>query len=323
MSPLLESTMSETMLESLERTQKRTHRAYLAALGVVAVLTLIAHGTLGSLIVSLEGYAEVINKAGRQRMLSQRTTMLTIAAQSDPRSAEAAEQGLALFEQSHASLAYGGDGTTPDPELPDVIADIYFGATDLDARVIGHIALLRAVLAEEPGARAHLQAYLADDQPTALLRDLNEVVGAWQASSDERVAFVKRFEVIVLTLTLLVLAGEARWVFAPLVRLLGTQIQRITSLHEDVVSREADLKLILDTVSDGFLTVGLDGKPRGASSARVLERLPGLRAGEAIWDAPALPQNLSVSMQMGFSQSMPWRNAVDGMPRFKWFRVMD
>ncbi|MEM7677041.1 MAG: type IV pili methyl-accepting chemotaxis transducer N-terminal domain-containing protein [Myxococcota bacterium] len=65
--------------------------------------------------------ATVINIAGRQRMLSQRTAMLALLTDSDPSDANrtALTQSIALFERSHKALRSGGktglrlDGSRP------------------------------------------------------------------------------------------------------------------------------------------------------------------------------------------------------------------
>lgn len=291
---------------SLDATKTSAKRRYIFALGLVALLTLAAHGTLGQMIHSLNGYAEVINKAGRQRMLSQRTTLFTLStlgASGDAREAHmhAARDGLALFTSSHAELARA-EGE-PRTDLPDSVTDIYFGETQLDARVAAHVALLSVAL-DEGGEtkRAEVQAYVDSGAPSALLRDLNRVVGAWEADADASVAFVRKFEIALLIITLLVLACEARLIFAPLVTTLGERIDEVKGLHKGLAKRDADMRLVLSSMSDGLVMIGLDGVACGVRSDAIDAMLPCWRAEEAIWSALYDDETGRATMEMGVGQ---------------------
>ena len=69
------------MLESSPpRTAALTQRLtilYMAALGMIALLTIIGQFVVQQAIIRLEGDSRIVNIAGRQRMLSQRLTRLT------------------------------------------------------------------------------------------------------------------------------------------------------------------------------------------------------------------------------------------------------
>lgn len=153
--------------------------------------------------------AATINMAGRQRMLSQRTTLFGASsleagrASARERHRQTTVSALDLFETSHAQLSRGENGEART-DLPAAAYDLYFGEAQLDERVTRHIAVLRA-LTDEPSAAdvARFRGYVDSGTPSELLADLNRVVGAWQEAATTRSTAAKRAQQVSLASTLL------------------------------------------------------------------------------------------------------------------------
>ncbi|HEX7684629.1 MAG TPA: type IV pili methyl-accepting chemotaxis transducer N-terminal domain-containing protein [Trinickia sp.] len=119
--------------------------------------------------VSAETIGELINLAGRQRMLSQRLVLhVLLAAQGDAPALEIARDCLTTFAAAHADLVNGND------RLPGVfggaLRDLYFGVHRADERIRSFIDDAgRAVLLMSAGARADQDPHRASEAAEALV----------------------------------------------------------------------------------------------------------------------------------------------------------
>lgn len=209
---------------------------YLAALSLIALLSLTAFFTLRAAIEQQKTGAAVVNVAGRQRMLSQRISRFALLFVLNTNSAEheSVRQTLLndidLFEASHKALINGGNvrGLTIDEVLTlsgkpsSIVKAMYFDSPmNLDEQVVTFISEARALL-EAPKSELtlnndHLQ-YLLDAAGSELLTSLNTVTGQYQRESESAISNLQRLETAVLTLTLLALIAEALFIFRPMVK---------------------------------------------------------------------------------------------------------
>lgn len=131
--------------------------------------------------VSAETIGELINLAGRQRMLSQRIVLhVLLAAQGHAAAAEVAEGCLSTFAATHADLVEGND------RLPGVFCDalrqLYFGSHRADERIRRFIDDVRIATSQlsskSSGAQAAADALVAQASP--LLELLQTITLAYQ-----------------------------------------------------------------------------------------------------------------------------------------------
>lgn len=131
--------------------------------------------------VSAETIGELINLAGRQRMLSQRIVLhVLLAAQGHAGAADVAKGCLSTFAATHADLVEGND------RLPGVFCDalrqLYFGSHRADERIrrfIDGAGMAASRLSFESGdAQAAADALVAQASP--LLELLQTITLAYQ-----------------------------------------------------------------------------------------------------------------------------------------------
>lgn len=223
----------------------RTIRArYLLALSLVALLSLSAYILLSRVIGAQADNAAIINVSGRQRMLSQRTSLfaqqLAFAQDADERERIKAElkDATDLMERSHVGLIGGDDALNLPGDPSAAVSALYFAAPlGLDAQVREHVARVRRVLALPEGAltpqNPDLQRILAD-APNRLLESLNTAVSQYQLEANQHTAQLERFEAGVLLVTLLTLLLEAVFIFGPMEREMRRRSQRLVynALHD-------------------------------------------------------------------------------------------
>ncbi|MHB8283296.1 MAG: diguanylate cyclase [Caulobacteraceae bacterium] len=195
---------------------------YIAALTMVAVMSLASHVVLDRTLVAHAGAASVINVSGRQRMLSQRIASLAaqsalgdVAARADLKTA------IDDFELAHARLLHGDPARgLPAPSTPELQALYFSGARPLDGQVRAYIAearLVEALPAGDPRLKTVLPPLFAAARKP-LLAGLNAVTTEHQRMSEAQLQTLKTLQMGSLTLILVTLLAEALGIFRPMVR---------------------------------------------------------------------------------------------------------
>lgn len=194
---------------------------YTLALLIIAGLSIVSDVALEFSLRSNEGNAAIINKSGRQRMLSQRIASLAaqyklgdVSVRADLRAAinefEFANDFLAA-----ASLA-GSAGNSYNQELKK----LYFGSDNaLDAQVKSFLADARRVPDMSPNDPQldQLLPRIFAEARDPLLNTLNSVVTIEQRRSEERIIRLERLQWAILAIVLATLFAEAIFIFRPMI----------------------------------------------------------------------------------------------------------
>ena len=218
---------------------------YVFALALVALLSGSAFLLLRGVITAQESSGAVINVSGRQRMLSQRTTLFAQRLVNDLVSPEEREEvrqiltrDINLMERSHLGLTQGDAALGLPGRLSGEAAALYFSApVNLDAGVEAHIARVRALVsapdAELTPDNPNFTAIVAT-APGALLEGLNAAVGLFEEEANARVATLLWLETLVFAITLLVLFLEGLLIFRPLEREMNRRSELLlhNALHD-------------------------------------------------------------------------------------------
>ncbi len=194
---------------------------YVAALGLIAALTIASHLTLNRVLAEHEGSAEIVNVSGRQRMLSQR--IASLAAQYRLGSTTAKADLLAAvgqFEAAHHKLLADSTGAARTSRNAGAYRDIYFGGDNpLDGEVATYVDLARRVAAmPQDGANGPVLDQLFREARSPLLAKLDAVVTRHQQDSEQQLSRLEFLQQITLGVVLATLAAEALVIFRPMVR---------------------------------------------------------------------------------------------------------
>ena len=250
--------------DSLRTVKRNVARTYPVALSFVAVLGIVGYATVSNVAGEMIAYGELINVAGQQRMLSQKTFLSALETSIEPADSREAiqsrlERELLQFEQNHNRLARQS-AALPSGDMPPSIHAIYFGEPELDRRVSEHIALLSAFV-DQPtrGDINNLSAYSRSGKLEGLLRDLDAVVNTWVEAEASRFRHLRWINLILLAIVLSVLIIEARFLFAPIVRRLGDNIDTTQALILRAIEHD-DLARLLDTANAPIIGIDALGK---------------------------------------------------------------
>jgi signal transduction histidine kinase len=182
-----------------------------------------------------EGDARVINMAGRQRMLSQRLCMLMLGGREAGELAHVADE----WQASQASLS-ARDNSDDVDEMFERIAD--------DHRAM--LAAARRLLAGNGDRDA--DAKLAVAHQDAFLAGMDRIVAAYEREARERVVRLRRIELAMLALVLIVLALQGAFVFRPTVRALRQHLaERDRAERQLLEVADREQKRIAQVIHDG------------------------------------------------------------------------
>ncbi|MCH2057087.1 MAG: PAS domain-containing protein [Thalassotalea sp.] len=234
-------------------------RRYVIALVLIAVLITSALLVLQKQNQVQENNAEVINRAGEQRMLSQKISKLMLElrlareTESDldgvvRRLAEAASRMSDNQRYLISQLPYYEDGAMV------AINDLYFGDTMLNRQVDDYIALAQEYT-EQPNifvAGAELNNSLSSEK---LLKQLDHVVKLFEKGASREVAFSQQMATVIWALLMLVVVLVALYLFRP----LGINLARSYSEIVNERNRIAEFQMAINKHS---LVVQLDRKRR-------------------------------------------------------------
>lgn len=198
--------------------RKTYTRAYIVALGLIAMMSVGLHLTESQVVSGQAVHAERINIAGRQRMLSQQIPLrlaeysLTEDQQRREEIYSEIERALGIFRTSHQQLSVGDLALKQaSPQLDAVIA-FYFDDKALDRRVRQFTGAIDAWLTDP--------ASIVVPDTRNLLADLHAMVGLYELNAQEEVAAIRTRVRLGIIGILLVLGCEALFIFRPLGRKL-------------------------------------------------------------------------------------------------------
>jgi signal transduction histidine kinase/CheY-like chemotaxis protein len=199
---------------------------YTLALLLIACLVTASVFTMRTMLNNQRLDAEIINIAGQQRMLSQRIALLvqkiSACGEDSASSTDILEAAIKTFSSNHQKLI-------SLPSLPDSISNMYFGTSQLDAKVNQYIAQAR-VLVKSPQCSS--STVITIEQATRLLKQLNSVVYMFELEAKSNVDAVSSLEFYLWLATIFLLGVEAFFIFAPMDRKIKKTIQHLYKASE-------------------------------------------------------------------------------------------
>jgi signal transduction histidine kinase/CheY-like chemotaxis protein len=234
---------------------------YIAALSIVALLTLTGQVAVQHALHQLEGDAGIVNIAGRQRMLSQRLPLIVLELEKETdietwiaKTSELKELAT-QWETSQRSLAQGSS-TLARPGHNHVASEALFQKIEPDFLALRYHVQKLIQSIETSGLTGNLQSdkesrdgqstetfdafpalALADRQAMlghsdAFLRGMDRIVSRYAHEAEERVTRLRWTERCLLLATLSVLLFEGCFIFSPSVASLQrafAQLQSVTN----------------------------------------------------------------------------------------------
>ncbi|WP_414828611.1 response regulator [Alteromonas sp. H39] len=204
---------------------------YTLALLLIAAMVSVSALLLQSLFEEQKTDAEIINRAGQQRMLSQRIALavnrLSMCGGERDSEYEALKIATEQFADNHQFLTSIISDIT-------AIANKYYGNSALDTRVKRYIAASYAYINSRPCG--DVPQLFQPQNTNSLLISLNDVVTLYEAEANARVNAVTLIEAVLWGITLLLLVCEWFLIFRPMEREISrsfTQMQSSITLAQE------------------------------------------------------------------------------------------
>lgn len=236
-------------------------RRYLFALGIIAVLALLAYGAARSLVLSRQVTSAFINVSGRQGMLAQRIGRFALQYATNDNAEmrdEARDELLLLidiYEESHLSLTEGGvapryqsfEAFYIPPIMPESVRRHFFDEpAKLDEQARSFIDAVERLLNDNPANleldNVHLEEIVGESGEQLLLSQ-NELVELYQIEVETAVIRFGQFQLALLLLMLLALALVALFIFRPTVEQIRDQTNTLTNANEQLNAQNEELLL--------------------------------------------------------------------------------
>ena len=208
---------------------------YLIALSITAFLFILIAVTLEYVIETQKSSALMINRSGKQRMLTKEIALKGLQIVSNPVSAsqEAVKKELLSaveeLQKNHNELTLSS--------IPE-IQDVYFGtSTSLDYQVRQYInsAISFSHISEPVGEKQkeYVDSILISNSEK-LLKSLDEVTYRFQRESEQKIAEQQRIVRISLLLVLLILLLQGVYIFRPMIHTIEKEKEELLSLNKEL-----------------------------------------------------------------------------------------
>jgi phosphoserine phosphatase RsbU/P len=211
----------------------KLRNTYIIALALIAVL-LISSQVMIRYSLSRQSYdASVINISGRQRMLSQRLTKITLMLNlGDLKKTEELKKALQLWTKSHYALIKGDKELNTDGKNSDVVKAMFKDIEPYFQKMKNAIEHILASPQDKKILQKYTQIILENEGK--FLERMNKITFQYDAEATARVEHLKTTELILLILALMTLLLEAFLIFRPAHKALSTYIVEVKSKHQDL-----------------------------------------------------------------------------------------
>lgn len=216
--------MTKTSNSLDQRTFDKLRRLYIIALSTIAVSVIISQILIRTHLSRQESDSTVINVAGRQRMLSQKLTKDIVSLSSETNLENKLylknniKKTLHLWELSHHSLQNGNDSLG----LPKHNSSVIIGKFRKLNPVFDTINKASKSIIDkiENVPPLPLEAYISSIENVKanegdFLVMMDDIVNQYDKEADEKVEWLRKLEMWLTALTLLILLGEFLFIFWP------------------------------------------------------------------------------------------------------------
>ncbi len=217
-----------------KRTFTKLSRLYIFALSAIALSVIISQFLIRKHLDDQQSDSTVINIAGRQRMLSQKLTkeivLLSTINNLENREVlkEKLKNTLFLWETSHNSLQKGNINLGL-PNENSVIVKKLFEKLNPVFEII-KIASLEIIKEIEEYPKAPINGINIEkikENEGVFLHLMDQIVNQYDSEAEKKVSWLRRLELLLMTLTLLLLLGEFLFVFWPTAKTVKKSISQL------------------------------------------------------------------------------------------------
>lgn len=224
-----------------QRTFDKLSRLYIIALSTIAFSVIISQVLVRNHLDKQQSDSTVINIAGRQRMLSQKLTkeIVSLSVSSDEKNRISLKNNikrtLFLWELSHNSLQKGNDSLGLPKQNSVQIKSKFTAINPVFDTIQKASKLILQKLEKNPLISID---YLVSEikkitnNEGSFLLIMDEIVNQYDLEANEKVAWLRKLEFLLMGLTLLLLLGELVFIFLPTAKSIKMILSELLSAEK-------------------------------------------------------------------------------------------
>ncbi|MEJ1242005.1 ATP-binding protein [Chryseolinea sp. T2] len=199
-------------------------RWYILALSAIAAISILGQILIQRHLADQFYDSQVVNLAGKQRMLSQRIAKVTLMLRSYQSSEEREKiaddlsETLHLWQVTQAGLQRGNDSLHLPGENSEAINEIFKSIeTPFNEMQTGAKGIIEQLAFHQQVAMGYLQPHINRvlNNETAFLAGMDRIVQQYADEANHKVTTLSRLEYLLLIVSLLVIAAEVMYIFRP------------------------------------------------------------------------------------------------------------
>ncbi|MFP5041405.1 PAS domain S-box protein [Parasediminibacterium sp. JCM 36343] len=276
-----------------------TKLSYVAALVLIVSVIFISYIFINRAINQKEKDAFIINVAGRQRMLSQKITQLSLRLIGEPSNdtdirSQLAE-AVAFFQQSQHALQYG-DELQGFPKLLNTpaIDSLFIDLQPTYSNILGTVKQL--LLSVDTAHKKALVDSIIVEQ-AVFLPKMETIVKNYEEESEEKLAKIQSLESRFLVIAITLLIVEAVFIFIPILNKNNSLIKEITKTNDLLKTRNSALQAAIDKEKENKTAIEeSEGKFRFIAE-NTSDGIMVFENGHIIYTSPAYQQILGYTFE--------------------------
>lgn len=205
----------------------KVRRNYLMALLLIGLVITVSAVLVHYTASQQETDANIINRAGMQRMLSQKIALQVIQFDAQPSEylGSALLQTIEQFEQNHVFLVGSLSTQQAYYQLPPTIEALFFsGQPSLHQKVLDYVSAARDFHADSP--RKDIRQF-EQEKTELLLNRLNEVVTEYERLANSKVQLLLSIEIFLWVFSISALLFAAFYIFKPMERFIYDNVESL------------------------------------------------------------------------------------------------
>lgn len=236
-------------------TFRKLSRLYILALSAIALSIILSQFLVQSHLNNQLNDSRVINVAGRQRMLSQKLTKeLLLLSGTQPQTRDSLirelDQTLSLWTASHQGLQNGSDSLGLPANNSELVQEMFEEITPYHlAMVTGIQSVLDSIQQHQFLSQLRLQELtqtVRNNEPI-FLRGMDSIVFQYDAEARSKLQILKRTEIILLAVALLILILEVFFFFRPAAIYVRNNIRQLISAEQEARDMTSEIEDLYKT----------------------------------------------------------------------------
>lgn len=232
------------LTQDLSKSRKFRHlgRWYILALSAIAAIAILGQVLIQRHLADQFYDSQVVNLAGRQRMLSQRIAKIALMLKSYQSSEERERIGddlsdaLHVWQVTQLGLQHGNDSLHLPGDNSEAVTNIFKSIEEPFSQMqAGAKAVIEQMAFHQQVSMGYLQPHINKiiNNEAAFLAGMDKIVQQYADEANHKVTMLSRLEYLLLIVSLLVIAAEVMYIFRPTAVQVARTVKKLRSSEKN------------------------------------------------------------------------------------------